>query len=152
MKFISHRGNIEKKIVNEENKPEKILYCLKSDYEVEIDIWLENERLFLGHDKPQYEINKKFILDHSNMLWCHAKNLNALRFMLLYKEINCFWHQNDDYTITSYGIIWCYPGKNLSKNSIAVMPESVNYATEQLKQCYGICSDNIELYKSRLLI
>ena len=28
-------------------------------------------------------------------------------------KMNChyFWHQEDDYTITSKGIIWAYPGK-----------------------------------------
>ena len=36
---------------------------------------------------------------------------------------NYFWHQNDDYTITSKGYIWAYPGKKLNKNAIYVLPE-----------------------------
>ena len=61
-------------------------------------------------------------------------------------KINChyFWHQEDDYTITSKGIIWTYPGKLLLKNSICVLPELFN---KQILNCLGICSDYIQNYK-----
>ena len=68
--------------------------------------------------------------------------------MLSLQTLNCFWHQQDDYTITSKGFIWAYPSKKLTKNSIAVLPESSNYTLDELKNSYGICSDNIEYYKS----
>ena len=54
------------------------------------------------NDSPKYEIQKVF-LDQEG-LWCHAKNKDALERMLAYK-IHCFWHQEDDYTITSRGYI-----------------------------------------------
>jgi hypothetical protein len=54
-----------------------------------------------------------------------------------------FWHQEDDYTITSKGFIWTYPGKKLFLKSICVLPEKFNY--EKIK-CTGICSDFIEKY------
>jgi hypothetical protein len=150
MKLISHRGNINNKIIDEENKPEKILYCISKGYDVEIDIWLNNNKLFLGHDWPQYLIEEKFLLDNFSSLWCHAKNLNALKYMLSYNQINCFWHQEDDFTITSKRNIWTFPGKKLIENSIAVMPEKTEYNLEELSKSYGICSDNIEYYKNIL--
>ncbi len=150
MKFISHRGNLEKKILNEENKPEKILHCLNSGYDIEIDVWMIDNKLFLGHDTPQYSIDKNFILDNFLYLWCHAKNLNALNYMLIYEKINCFCHQNDDYVITSKKNVWTFPNKQLTEKSIAVLPEISNYSLEELKKCYGICSDNIEYYKKIL--
>jgi hypothetical protein len=37
---------------------------------------------------------------------------------MLDNNIHCFWHQKDDFTITSQGFIWTYPGKPVCKNSI----------------------------------
>lgn len=33
---------------------------------------------------------------------------------------NCFWHQEDDYALTSSGYIWTYPDKLLTDKSIIV--------------------------------
>lgn len=144
MILISHRGNINGINKKEENQPKKILHCINLGYDVEIDVWSVNNKLYLGHDQPEYNINLSFL--KKDKLWCHAKNLEALEIMLNNK-IHCFWHQMDDYTLTSKGIIWSYPGKFINTKSIAVLPESVNIADEELKKCFGICSDNIENYK-----
>lgn len=68
-----------------------------------------------------------------------------------------FWHQEDDYTITSQGVVWVYPNKTVPTNTqrpaIWVLPERredlvnpkvrvailANAIEEQLY--YGICSD-----------
>ena len=60
------------------------------------------------------------------------------------KEINWFWHEQDTLTLTSYGYVWAYPGKQPIKSSIAVMPEINN---DNISYCIGICSDVIENYK-----
>ena len=62
----------------------------------------------------------------------------------MYSEINYFFHDNDDLTITSKGFLWVYPGKQPVKNSIAVLPELYN---DDLNSCLGICSDFINDYK-----
>ena len=62
-----------------------------------------------------------------------------------YNNIHCFWHQNDDYTLTSQGLIWTYPKKLLYLNSICVLPE-LGYKGD-INKCYGICSDYIERHK-----
>lgn len=148
MRFIAHRANIEKKVPGEENSPDKILHCINLGYDVEIDVWDIEGNLYLGHDEPQYSIKPEFLLDGS--LWCHAKNPEAL---LRLRQIgaHCFWHQNDDYTITSRGLVWVYPDKPLLINSVAVMPEICKYNLSDLKMCYGICSDQISLYRSKFL-
>ena len=48
--------------------------------------------------------------------------------MLQYEEINCFWHQEDSYTITSKKYIWAYPGYyGNNDRTIAVKPsENMN--------------------------
>lgn len=144
MKFISHRGNINKIVKSEENRPDKILYCISIGYDVEIDVWNIDGNYYLGHDEPQYKVDSSFFLNKN--LWCHAKNKEALLDLSI-KKINCFWHQNDDYTLTYNGFIWVFPNIPLVKNCIAVMPEKTNYLIENLNECYGICSDVIEKYR-----
>ena len=62
----------------------------------------------------------------------------------LAKDLNWFWHEEDTLTLTSFGYVWVYPGKQPIKNSIAVMPELKN---DDVSKCMGICSDIIEKYK-----
>lgn len=141
MIYISHRGNLDGKSEKDENNPNYIMQAVNKGYDVEIDVWFENDNFYLGHDQPHYKVNQDFI--SNKQFWCHAKNTKALYEM---SKINChyFWHQEDDYTITSKGIFWVYPGKPLIKNSICVLPELSNYKDFN---CLGICSDFINNYK-----
>tara|TARA_R110000803_G_scaffold25801_1_gene61575 strand:- start:11034 stop:11477 length:444 start_codon:yes stop_codon:yes gene_type:complete len=147
MKLISHRGNINGKKPELENKPEYVFKALKLGYDVEVDVWFDGGEFYLGHDNPKYKITAPFI--ENDKIWCHAKNIMALNEM---KKINdrfgyglhYFWHQNDDVTITSNGYLWTYPGKELTLNSIQVLPEINN---EKLGDVYGVCSDVIIKYK-----
>ena len=143
MKFlIAHRGNMNGINHNKENHPEYIKAALSKGYYVEIDVWKINSELFLGHDKPQYKISKEFL--QNEKLWCHAKNIEALSFMKD-NNIHCFFHNNDDYTLTSRGYIWAYIGKEVDKNTICVLPEK-NEQKIDFNNCLGICSDYICLY------
>jgi len=142
MIFISHRGNLDGKVPNNENSPEYISKALSKGFDVEIDVWFVENNFFLGHDAPEYKINSKFL--ENDKLWCHAKNIDAL---LNLSKINSiyFWHQEDDYTLTSNGYIWTYPGKNLTNKSICVLPE---LEKKEKLNCYGICSDFILKYRN----
>ena len=142
MKLISHRGNILGIQPGLENMPEYIESAIIKGYDVEIDVWYKNG-FYLGHDNPQYKVDIKFLKKPE--VWCHAKNIEALAKMLNEKDIHCFWHQEDDYTITSNGFIWTYPNKLLYYNNICVLPE-LGY-NGNINNCYAICSDYIEKYK-----
>ncbi len=142
MIFISHRGNISGIRSNDENNPNYINVALKLGYEVEVDVRFENGKFFLGHDFSQYHIDNEFLLN--SKIWCHAKTKEALEALEKIKA-HYFWHQEDDYTITSKGYIWTYPGKKLFDKSICVLPEKYNYENFN---CLGICSDFIEKYKN----
>lgn len=144
MKFISHRGNLKGKFLKNENLPEQIDYCISIGFDVEIDIRFISNNFYLGHDEPQDKISLKWIKDRKNKLWIHCKDLESLKNLNKYKNINYFWHQEDDFTLTSHNFIWTYPGKQLTKNSIAVLPE-LYYNIIDIKKlnCYGICSDFI---------
>ena len=56
MILISHRGNVDGIYPEMENNPIYINKALNSGYDVEIDVWCIDNRWYLGHDSPQYEI------------------------------------------------------------------------------------------------
>jgi hypothetical protein len=144
MILISHRGNINGRIEEAENRPDYIDDTIKLGYDVEVDIWFINHEWFLGHDEPQYKIDITWLEGRAHKLWVHCKNVEALEFLNKHQyEINYFWHQEDTATLTSKNFIWAYPGKQPIKNSIAVMPELFN---DGLSSCIGICSDFIAQY------
>ena len=142
MKLIAHRGLFNGPDKNLENKPEQIMLALQQGFECEIDVWVVNSELWLGHDGPHYAIDRDFL--RTPRLWIHAKNLAALRF-LLDTNYNYFWHEEDSFTLTSTGIIWTYPGEELTTQSVAVMPEWNDPEFKNLNTtCYGICSDFVQ--------
>ena len=142
--IICHRGNIYGVNTEFENNPEYLETALSAGFDIETDVWYINNKFLLGHDKPQYEISLDWL--KKEHIWCHCKNVEALYELLKYKSINCFFHDQDDYTLTSHGYIWTYP-KNiiLTDKSIAVMPEKVK--GWNLTNAYGICTDFSMNYK-----
>lgn len=139
--FIAHRGNVYGKNESCENSPNYIMKALNLGFDVEIDVWVIADKIYLGHDAPQYEIEKDFLFN--DRFWCHAKNHAALT-MMVKDKIHCFSHDSDDYILTSRGIIWAYTGKPVNSETICVMPENCNnYSNDDLKNCLGICSDLI---------
>jgi hypothetical protein len=151
MKLISHRGNLDGPITSRENEPNYIDEALVLGFDVEIDLWLINRELFLGHDLGQYKINFSWLVERKDSLWVHCKNFEAMKFMSENKPIlNYFWHENDAYTLTSKGVGWVLPGKETYRNSILVLPEIVSEINlEELKfvNFNGICSDFILHFK-----
>lgn len=141
MFLIAHRGNISGPQLDLENNPKYLNNAISKGYDVEVDVWYINNKLYLGHDEPQYQIELDYLKNEH--FWCHCKNIEALEF-LLDNEVHCFFHDNDDATLTSRGFIWTFPKKKLTKSSICVLPE--NGFDENLNYCTGICSDYITTY------
>jgi hypothetical protein len=143
MFFISHRGNINGPIPEKENKIAYINEAISKNFDVEIDLWYENKKFYLGHDNPENQVDIKFL--QNKKLWIHCKNLESFYELSKY-DLNFFWHEEDKITITSKGFFWNYPGTKLSKKSICVMPEKNN---QDNLDCLGICSDYIKKYYDR---
>ena len=147
MLLISHRGNIDGRMESCENEPTYIDLAISKGYDVEVDIWYKDNMLWLGHDKPDYVVDFRWFRDRIGKLWIHCKNIEAVEYFKdISYEFNYFWHQEDDVTLTSMGYIWTYPGKKLTKYSIAVMPEAKQF--DNISISYGICSDYIKKYKN----
>lgn len=138
MLIISHRGNISGRDLETENLPERIIDVTES-YDCEIDVWVKDSGdIYLGHDEPQYRVFDNFF--ENQRLWCHAKNLNALNSLLKLKT-KCFYHNVDDYTLVSNGVIWAYPRKPINKSCVIVDTEE-NWRDRNYN-CFGVCVDYI---------
>lgn len=139
MKIISHRGNLNGRNLDLENNPFHIQNLLKK-VDCEIDVWLIKDDLFLGHDLPEYKINLSFLKQSG--LWCHAKNLDALNFMLD-EGITCFYHNIDSFTLTSNKYIWTFPNQPICDKSI-IVDTGIDWHNKNYN-CYGICVDYIDM-------
>lgn len=148
MKLISHRGNLKGVNPIRENSIDYIEEAIAEGFDVEIDLRVENTECYLGHDNPQYFLTMEWLRKYKDVLWIHCKNLNALEKLSNSSvKFNYFWHQEDDYTLTSRNYIWTYPGKSYTSKSVIVMPEWNKNLDEfvDLKAyyCFGICSDYV---------
>jgi hypothetical protein len=146
MKYIAHRGLFNGPDVNLENRPKQIELALKEGYDCEVDLWIVNSDFYLGHDRPDYPIDKKWL--ERLGLWIHAKNLAALRWLTT-TDLEYFWHEEDKFTLTSHNYIWTYPGNELTQRSVMVMPEYVDKSLDTARnaQCYAVCSDFVGLLR-----
>jgi hypothetical protein len=141
MKYIAHRGNLYGPNPEKENHPDYINEAIKLGYDVEIDVWFIDNKWYLGHDNPIYEIKYNFLFD--SRFWLHAKNGEVFDKLIKDKnyDFNVFWHTTEDWILTSKGFIWTYPNKTLFANSVCVLPE-FGYKGN-IKECFAVCSDYI---------
>lgn len=149
MIYIAHRGNTDGPKPEQENSPEYIDKALSEGFYAEIDVRKGNMlgQFIMGHDYGEHKLPIEWFEARRGNLFIHAKDLETYTYFTREKDWNVFWHQNDDYTLTSAGMIWAYPGSPLNEKTICVMPETVVYSRVDLSQCYGICSDFVKNYR-----
>lgn len=151
MILIAHRGNINGANYDFENNPNYIDTAIQKGFDVEVDVRVVNNEIFLGHDDLNFKINPVFLLERKQRLWVHCKNRDAIS-MAIKLGLNFFWHQEDDYTLTSYGYVWAYPGlENIpDSKTILVMPEKHwNLISIKNFTAYGVCSDIVSKIKEK---
>lgn len=135
MKIISHRANLYGKDLKTENNPSQIDKVIEMGFDVEIDLRVVNGTIYLGHDLPQYPIDFKWLEERENKLWIHAKDYDCVSF-LKKTNLNWFWHDKDDMTLTSHGIIW----SNIDKYFNGGITVSL-YHRELPDYILGVCTD-----------
>ena len=158
MKLIAHRGNINGPNALEENNPEYIESAIADGYDVEIDVRCEDYQFYLGHDESQYCVPMTWIVKRKDKLWIHCKDLKSLDILSSSPvDFHYFWHQEDDFTLTSKNYIWTYPGKPYTPKSIMVMPENnlnlIDFNQIKEYDVYGVCTDypNLISYENSTL-
>ena len=153
-KIVSHRGLTNGPSKDLENNPDKIFENIRNYPFLtnEIDINLTEKGIFLGHDKPSYEIGIEFLLDNKNFLILHVKSVDSeskkvlTNLEKLTNNCHIFSHSEDPFTITNRGWIWSHPSQGIKPNTILVMPEKIvsfdnlNFNNE-LRVLMGVCTD-----------
>lgn len=158
MKLIAHRGNITGPNPEQENQFIYLYNAVTLGYDVSVDIWIMDGEVWTGHDSPTYKLDWNQLYKLKINGWFHCKNLEAFTHFTgmqsnkQYYNWNYFWHQNDDFALTSNHYIWTYPNKNLGPFSIAVLIDGVKneYTEKDLTKCHGICSDYVKKIKENL--
>jgi len=159
VRLIAHRGNVEGINREKENTLDYIDLAIRLGYDVEVDVWGKEGQfgLWLGHDSPTHHINFDFLVTRIQYLWVHCKNARALYLMREYApECRFFFHQTDDYALTSWYDIWCYPEKSpYGSHAVIVLPEQWMKLEDLPKyinhfQVTGVCSDSVGQIKRRI--
>ena len=137
---IAHRGNVMGPIPVLENRPDYLIDAIAQGYDVEVDVWWHEGALYFGHDEPQYHVSPEEFYKIRDKAWFHCKNFNALHHFIDFQPTaRYFWHEEDDFTLTSNGYIWTYPGKPTGAQSIKVDIKLDNH--EKMYEPAGICTD-----------
>ena len=144
-KIISHRGNLYGPDKDMENQTHHILSAIDKGFDVEIDIFIDEQsgKIFLGHDQPDNEIKIDWLNEYSKKLWIHCKNYFCLKYLITQKQLNIFWHDKDKFTLTSHNYIWAYPSKIFYEETIVVLPEwdSLDFSKKKFNNVKGVCTD-----------
>lgn len=159
IKLIAHRGNIDGRQPDKENHPDYIDRAIHLGYDVEVDVWGKEGQfgLWLGHDEPTHSIDFRFLETRIQFLWVHAKCPYSMFLLREYlPSVRFFFHQTDDYTLTSWQDIWCYPGKEAyGAHAIVLLPEQWMELDQVRQYCdrtkaVGVCSDFVGQIKRHI--
>jgi hypothetical protein len=145
MILISHRGNLFGKIEEKENSPNYIDEAIIRGFNVEIDLWVKENNLYLGHDLPQYKIDQRWLDVRKNNILVHAKNIFALE-ILIESKIKFFFHENERHVlIHNSNNVWSHDVSECLPRSIIPALTKNEFLEHCNKNVYGICSDFISI-------
>ena len=144
---IAHRGNFAGKNLQRENTVDYIEEAIAAGYDVEVDAWLIGSTWHLGHDFPGEVVPLSFF--ERPCIWTHAKNLVGYVSLYNNPKAHTFWHNKDEFAITSKGIKWART-HILTYDGVLVLPEYNDYHTSLLKSRQidplGVCSDDFRKF------
>lgn len=146
MIFYAHRGNTRGPSMFE-NDPFYIVGAIGQKFTPEVDVWCVDGELWFGHDGPDYAVKQEWMRDYARHCIFHCKNWEALEAMQQ-DEWHYFWHQADEYTLTSSGLVWVYPGRPSPHTGrfIECAPNLRELPSTWLNN-YGICSDYVAILR-----
>lgn len=146
-KWILHRGLLNGPNKEKENKEDELWKRINEGWDIEVDLWLHEDNIWLGHDKPECLLHNSRLIELP-CVWVHCKNIGMLTYMRNNNPgASYFSHNTDDAVLTSNGYIWCYPGNQAGIHSIIVMPERNIEMVIDVSLIGGICSDYTFLFQ-----
>lgn len=141
---ISHRGNLSGRRPEQENRLSYIDQAIVSGFDVEIDLREYEGMLYLGHDKPDHATDLEWLITRADHLWIHTKDFASLS-ILSGTSLRYFYHESDNHTIISNGLIWCHDINHCdNKCIIPLMSLQDIKSCKNINNVAGICSDYIK--------
>ena len=142
MIFYAHRGNTNGPSMFE-NEPHYLTQAINQGFMVEVDVWCVKGDLWFGHEWPEHYVRQEWLQKYAMKCIFHCKNIEAVQAMQQ-AGYHFFWHQEDEYTITSAGYVWVYPSRPFPKSPlyIACEPDATDLPATWL-DIHGICSDYV---------
>lgn len=145
MILISHRGNIFGADPRYENSPEQIRRAYHSGYYCEVDIRLNTDgKLVLGHDLGTYDYED--IEDYiKERLYHHCKDVKT--YMYFKEKLSnrvYFFHESDEITLVSNGMVWAHPNCEDVENKICLLLANIPSQARNIRKASGFCFDNVD--------
>jgi hypothetical protein len=147
MKLISNKGNITGKLLDE-NNPAIVESAINIGYDVKIDLWLQENQLYLGTDKPEYKLDIDWLEKHHHKLWLHCHDLEIINKFYALDPMGVklnYFHMESDILVRSskwYNIMQL---KNPINGCVFMNPE--NHPEYDFSQCFGIISNSVAIYR-----
>lgn len=150
--YIAYRGLFNGQDPQAENTTNQIGTAFNNGFAVMIDLWRENDKLYLGSEEPMTEVTEKYI--QGNRFWINARNTDAQEWissqpLKLYPQY--FWQTSPEetYVTTSNGYLWTFQTTPINNQSIMVLPETQDsglFSTVHYR-CFGVCSIFVKFIK-----
>ena len=153
MKIISHRGNINGPDSINENAPAYIDKSLEQGFDAEVDLRRVNNKFFLGHNNPDYEVSIDWLNQRRQNLWIHTKNFSAFENLLeLNNNFIFFYYSCEPLVLVSNGKIWCHQLEDISNpaNCIAPLLSKSSLLENKKNNWFGVCTDYPLLLKKTI--
>lgn len=144
---IANRGNYNGINSQRENTVSYIEEAIAAGYDVKVDAWLIDTTWHLGSDFPKEIVDLSFF--ERPCVWTHAMNL--IGYVSLYNnpKAHTFWHNKDEFAITSKGIKWART-HILTYDGVLALPEYNDYHTNLLRMeqidPLGVCSNDFRKF------
>lgn len=135
---IAHRGNTNGAVPEMENRISYLAEALLLGFWIECDIQHHDGHYYFGHDDPQEHIDMDIVM-HSHTI-CHAKDMKTMTYLLSIGA-HCFFHDVDSATLTSKGMLWCYPGIHPRHEKAIWLDLLDQPLPHDRSRIFGVCSD-----------
>ncbi|MFM2010735.1 MAG: Synechococcus phage [Bacteroidota bacterium] len=145
MYIISNRGNLNGRISEFENQPQYVDEAIVNHgLFVKIDVWVVDNKFYLGNEEPTYLIDPHWLIYREADLLIQARNVDAVKF-LNSLNLNWFWHETDELTISSGGTVLLFNDNLFIKDCITFV-ESEN---KKIVSESGVCADHPITYMKK---
>ena len=148
MRLISNKGNISG-VSENENNPEQIQNAIDNGYEVKVNLWLKDNKLYTGNNEAEHLFSLEFLETNHSKLWLQCHDIELIKRFSeidpLGLKINYFWIDNGNVVRTSKGV-WIVRENEPFDGCVYLNPEinELDYS-----KCLGLISDRILNYKEK---